>query len=176
MTNLQPSPSRPSPTQSRVAVVRTRHQFQVIATEAIRRGEPVLPIDGVVVPVPSRFSVQVGPHEHVELPAEVTLEEAMDHHPWRFLNHSCAPNAFLRGRTLLARTDIPAFAEVTFDYHTTEWDLASPFPCGCGARDCVGVVRGFRHLLPARRRALRPWLADHLRVREEQDGGGSTGG
>jgi len=145
-----------------VAVVRNKTQFAVFTTTAIAAGQPVLQIDGVVVAVPSRFSVQVARDQHIELPPSVSLEEAMDRHPWRFLNHSCAPNVCLRGHTMVAIRDLHAWEEVSFDYHTTEAELASPFRCSCGAPHCVGMVRGFRHLDPWRQQALRPWLADHL--------------
>lgn len=158
-------PDVPRPHLDRAAVIRRSAQFQVIATAAIAVGQPILAIEGMEVARPSRFSVQVAEDCHIEVPVDLGLEEAMDRHPWRFLNHSCAPNACLRGRTLVARQPIAVGAEVTFDYHTTEWELASPFRCACGASDCVGEVRGFRHLAPARRRGLAPWLAEHLLAR-----------
>lgn len=90
---------------------------------------------------------------------------AVAEYGWRFLNHSCEPNAFLRGLTLVALDDIPEGAEITFDYNTTEWDMAHPFACVCGTPACVGVVRGYRHLDDAARARLLPWVAEHLRVR-----------
>lgn len=149
----------------RVAVARVHRQFQVTATQGIAAGEAILAIDGAVVAQPSRWSIQVGEAEHVELPAPLPLADELDCHPWRFLNHACAPNAMLCGRTLVARRAIAKGDEVTFDYTTTEYEMACPFLCGCGAPDCLGVVRGFRWLSPAQRQARAPWLAAHLLAR-----------
>lgn len=52
--------------------------------------------------------------------------------------------------------------EVTYDYNTTEYSMASPFLCHCG--HCSGTeIRGFRHLsIPERQRRARI-LAAYLR-------------
>lgn len=61
----------------------------------------------------------------------------------RLINHSCAPNCraeTTRGRIwILAKRDIPAGEELTFDYGFpySEWRL---HPCRCGARECVGYI------------------------------------
>ncbi|MES2697808.1 MAG: SET domain-containing protein-lysine N-methyltransferase [Verrucomicrobiota bacterium] len=63
----------------------------------------------------------------------------------RLINHSCAPNCraeIIRGRIwLIARREIPAGAELTFDYGFPfpEWRL---HPCRCGAPRCAGFIVG----------------------------------
>jgi hypothetical protein len=52
--------------------------------------------------------------------------------------------------------------DITFNYNTTEFDMAEPFACRCGSAGCTGQVQGFRHLPDEERERLRPWLADHL--------------
>jgi hypothetical protein len=52
--------------------------------------------------------------------------------------------------------------DITFNYNTTEFDMAEPFACRCGSARCAGRVQGFRHLSGEERRRLRPWLAAHL--------------
>lgn len=133
----------------------------VVATGDLAPGDVILLIVGRTVPRPSRHTVQVGAFEHVAPFADATGNVARDH-AWPFLNHGCQPNAALRGRTLVALEPIAAGDEVTFDYDTTEWDIADPFACGCGAAACRGTIRGFRHLPPAARERLRPLLASHL--------------
>ncbi|BBZ64207.1 hypothetical protein MMON_55080 [Mycolicibacterium monacense] len=86
----------------------------------------------------------------------------IEDHPWRFTNHSCEPNAVVRGRHLVSLTAIEVGDEVTFNYNTTEYVLAEPFVCNCGSPRCVGAVRGFVHLRDAERRQLLPLLASHL--------------
>lgn len=61
----------------------------------------------------------------------------------RLINHSCAPNCRvekIRGRIwIIARRDIPAGAELTFDYGFSfiEWPR---HPCRCGSRRCPGFI------------------------------------
>ena len=63
----------------------------------------------------------------------------------RLINHSCTPNCrieVIRGRVwIVARREIPAGAELTFDYgfSFTEWRL---HPCRCGAARCAGFIVG----------------------------------
>jgi hypothetical protein len=140
-----------------------RRQFQVVATEDLEPGQPILCIDGVLVDRPTRYTIQIGERAHVERPEPTQLEHELDHYPWRFLNHSCAPNAILCNRTFVALHPIGKGGEVTFDYTTTEYDMSCPFPCGCGAPACLGIVRGFRHLSPEQQRARAPYLAEYLR-------------
>jgi hypothetical protein len=57
-------------------------------------------------------------------------------------NHSCQPNLGVVGQiTLIARQQIEAGEELTFDYDTTE-TAAVPFHCRCGAPECRGVIDG----------------------------------
>ena len=79
------------------------------------------------------------------------------------MNHACEPNAAIRGRGVAAIRPISAGEEVTFDYNTTEYDMAAPFACRCGSQRCRGQIRGFKHLPSGEREKLRPALAGHLR-------------
>jgi len=61
----------------------------------------------------------------------------------RLINHSCAPNCridVIRGRVwIIARRDIAAGEELTFDYGFAfvEWPL---HPCRCGTARCPGFI------------------------------------
>jgi len=61
----------------------------------------------------------------------------------RLINHSCEPNCraeTIRGRIwIIADRDIPAGAELTFDYGYgfREWRI---HPCRCGAKRCPGFI------------------------------------
>lgn len=121
----------------------------------------VLEFDGAVRPVPARFSVQVGLDEHVHPDDDAVAAQDRTRFQWRFLNHSCAPTCRVVGRRLVALRDLAAGEELTFDYNATEWSMAEPFTCACGA--CGGsVVRGFAHLDAAERAQRLGWIAEHL--------------
>ncbi len=85
-------------------------------------------------------------------------------HVARLINHSCAPNCrseIRRGRIwIVARRDIPAGAELTFDYGFgfEEWRL---HPCRCGAARCPGFIVA----ADQRWRLRRVPLAERRRIR-----------
>lgn len=151
----------PDDVPARVHVHRHPGGAAVLAAFDLQAGDVVTLIVGPIVPQPARFTVQVGVAAHVTAPL-TPAGEPDPTHAWPFLNHSCGANAVLRGRTLIALRPIAVGEEVTFDYDTTEWELAEPFACRCGAAACRGLIRGYRHLSPAQQRLLRPHLAPHL--------------
>lgn len=63
--------------------------------------------------------------------------------PADWFNHSCDPNAGLRGQVaLVAMRDIAAGEEVCFDYAMCDGTPYDEFPCSCGASLCRGWVSG----------------------------------
>jgi hypothetical protein len=79
------------------------------------------------------------------------------------MNHDCDPTTAIRDRDVVALRDIAPGDGITFDYNTTEYELAEPFKCRCGSTQCVGMVRGARHLTPEQRARLAAWLPAYLR-------------
>ncbi|AKQ68290.1 methyltransferase, putative [Myxococcus hansupus] len=131
----------------------------MVTTRAVAAGEVLLVVEGALVRTPSQMTLQVGREQHLSAPDA----------DWRFINHACAPTALLAPGThaeqlqLIARFDLEPGQEVTFNYLTSEWELATPFHCRCGATTCVGWVRGARYLSAAQRDALRGELLPHIR-------------
>ena len=149
---------------TQVGVLHAHGELRVIALRAFEAGETVLALEGVTSPTATRHTIQLGAGEHLGIPEGTAFEGIAARYPWQFLNHACRPNTFVRGRELVAAGPIAAYDELSFDYETTEWQMAAPFRCRCGA--CEGrVVRGFRYLDRAERELRRPWLALHLRAR-----------
>lgn len=149
----------------RVKVVGAPHEHGVVAVVPIEPGGLLFPVDGVITRHPSRYSIQLDEDLHIDLAPDTTLDEQPVRYPWRFLNHSCEPNAAFQGRTFVALRPIAVGEPVTYDYNTTELDMAVPFDCRCGRERCLGRIRGFAHLPLAEQTRLRPWLAAHLRLR-----------
>jgi hypothetical protein len=146
----------------RVGIALTDGTHRVIATESIDVGEVILEIHGIFVDRPSMYSVQVEENLHVELPGVEGLTHEPDSHPWRYLNHSCKPNAALQGLKLVALEPILQWEEVTFDYNTTEFEMSTPFTCHCGHCGAT-TIRGFKYLRTDEQLRLYPRLAGHLR-------------
>jgi len=125
-------------TSERHALVRVdgdeRKGRHVVATQAISAGTVVATITGHrEIAAANRFSVQVGADTHID-----------DLGVFTYLNHSCAPNCFFdtTALTLTALEAIEAGDELSFFYPSTEWEMAEPFDCHCGAAACVGVIAG----------------------------------
>ena len=77
--------------------------------------------------------------------------------------YCCDPNALVRNLEVVTSREIQPWEEITFNYNTTEYDIADPFTCRCGSVHCLGEIRGFKRLMPAERESLRFFLAPHLR-------------
>ncbi|MEY4182579.1 MAG: hypothetical protein RLZZ217_1205 [Planctomycetota bacterium] len=132
--------------------------------EPVACGCTIIGFDGEVRQSPGRYSIQVGQLEHLHPDDGAVAAGDRSRFAWRFLNHSCAPNCRVDGRRLVACRDLAAGEQLSFDYNATEWSLAEPFRCACGA--CGGEpIRGFAHLDAASRERRRPWLARHLMER-----------
>lgn len=159
-----PRPRMPEPLVSRspvrVVVRSSRGQLAAFASADFAVDDPVVVIKGRSTTIPTRYTLQVGPDEHIDanpLPGTVG-----GYPEWRFLNHACEPNTMLRGRVLVARRPIEDGEELTFDYESTEWDMATPFACECGSARCRRRIRGYRHLEAEQRQTLGAMTAPHL--------------
>jgi hypothetical protein len=154
-----------SPVTRRVTVVSLRGQRGVVAVENIEEGEVILAVNGRPTNVPSRYSIQIGENEHIDLPHDAETVRGPGLYPWQYLNHSCEANAMLVGRNFVALRTIRPAEEVTFNYNASEYDMAAPFECCCGMPSCGGQrIAGFRHLSAEQQQALLPYLTDTLRA------------
>jgi hypothetical protein len=84
--------------------------------------------------------------------------------PDRHVNHSCDPNAYeyheQENVYIVARRDIVAGEEVTFDYNINV-SGGDSWPCHCGAERCRGETIGdYFHLPKEVQYEYRPLLAD----------------
>ncbi len=70
----------------------------------------------------------------------LSMEEALADDA-NFMNHSCDPNCWYEGESLVARRDIAAGEEITYDYGTDSTDRDWGFKCSCGSPLCRGTLR-----------------------------------
>ncbi len=105
----------------------------------------------------NHLSVQVSPTEH------------LDHPVLAKMNHGCDPNCWIdiENREVVALRDIDAGSLLTFFYPQTEWRMAQPFECHCGANQCLNWISGAadipRHILARYR------LSPHIEKLVEQN-------
>lgn len=165
MTSSTTNPTHPETTRTSFCAVRdVPHGVGLFATREIPAGSAILTIEGRAQGHATRFSIQIDAGTHIDAEAVLPDHEMRARYPWRFLNHSCDPNARVEGRSLRATRPIATGEQITFDYTTTEADMSTPFQCLCGSAGCIGLVRGFNHLSEAARRARLDRLAPHLRA------------
>jgi uncharacterized protein len=88
--------------------------------------------------------------------------------PADLVNHSCDPNAGLRGQVVLvAMRPIPKGEEITYDYAMSDGSSYDEFECCCGARGCRGRVTGDDWRRPELWRRYAGYFAPYLQLRIE---------
>jgi hypothetical protein len=61
--------------------------------------------------------------------------------PLKYLNHSCNPNCYFRGRTLVTKRRVLPGEELNVDYLASEESLRYPFKCKCQNAECKKTIR-----------------------------------
>jgi hypothetical protein len=146
-----------------LGVLVTHDCRRLIAIRPIAAGKRIFTVEGRETPIPTRYSIQVGPSLHLDQDGVHDANEVVRRYFWRYMDHACDPATLIRNRAVIARRDIAAGEAVTFNYNTTEYDMAEPFHCHCDSALCVGMVRGARYLTAGQRALIENWLADYLR-------------
>jgi SET domain-containing protein len=137
----------------------------LFALHNFNRGERLLPYVGSISTIRPAQASASSPIYVLEIRPGLWLDGSGHDNISRHANHSCAPNAdlvFMDETTdawLVARENIAADAEITFDYG---FNLAESLfqPCRCGQPDCIGYI------IAAPRRAS---LRRHLRFSRPRD-------
>ncbi len=174
MTDPQPLPqASPLPAHPPGAILRcdsdlvgvlvTHASRRLIAIRPIAAGKRVFTLVGRETAIPTRYSIQVGPSLHLDQGEAHDANEVVRKYFFRYMDHACDPATIIRTRAVIAVRDIAAGDTVSFNYNTTEYDMAAPFRCHCESAMCVGTVRGARHLTPGQRALIENWMADYLR-------------
>jgi len=100
------------------------------AARDFRQGETIIGLPTITQPEPDMYSIEAWPGIHIDC----SRSDA------GATNHSCEPNAAVRGGALVAWSCIKAGEEITIDYKRTESKLAAPFDCNCGSKNCRGRI------------------------------------
>jgi hypothetical protein len=143
-------------------IITTPIGYCLVAAAPFEVGDTIINIAGVETSVKDRYSIQIAVDTHL-MPFDADSVEAQaEQCPWMFTNHSCDPNVVIRDQKFIALRSIELDEAITFDYETTEWEMAEPFECACGATSCRGIIRGYVHLSAAQRDALADQTASYL--------------
>ena len=86
-----------------------------------------------------------------------------------YVNHSCTPNAGLRGSiTLVAMRDISPGEEVCFDYAMSDGSPYDEFQCQCGSVNCRTTITGNDWMITELQQRYRGYFSPYLQRRIEQ--------
>ena len=130
----------------------------VFAIQDIKQGQNITFLDGELCSLREIIKRVKEGNEHISDPLAVAEEEYIDlDEVSRTFNHSCNPNAFIRGKNeLVALKYIKKGQEITYDYSTTMnededkikqlgWSLWT-CACHCGSSNCRGTIDQFQTL------------------------------
>jgi hypothetical protein len=103
------------------------------------RGSLFAPLFGLTGDTKSYATLQISRTRHVQLNSALL-----------YCNHSCAPSLEFDTAEMVVRVardrDLQVGDPLTFWYPSTEWEMAQPFVCTCGAKECKGWISGARDM------------------------------
>jgi len=140
----------------------------VFAKAECTKGKQLFVVQGTAVKAPYGPDYHIGPRwlavgqETWVVPSRCDL--------WWYINHSCKPNAGLKGgRRVIAIRDIKPGDEITIDYSTTEADPYWRMECSCGESNCRRVIRSIQYFSPRDFARYRPFLPRFLQRSYNRD-------
>lgn len=101
-------------------------------------------------------SVQATRDLHIELNCDLV-----------YINHSCRPTLVFDMQQWEVRVaseldgGLKEGDELTFFYPSTEWEMAQPFDCHCGTKNCLGTISGAKDM--DREILSKYWLSPHIK-------------
>ncbi len=118
--------------------------FAVFALQPLIKDELICVWTGVAVTYEQVLALTEAEKSHtIQVDEGIYLAPLGMEEPADFINHSCNPNAGIRGQiSLVAMRAIAAGEEITFDYAMADSSPYDEFACACGAANCRGTVRG----------------------------------
>ena len=125
-------------------------QLGVITKREFKKGSVLFSVKGPVLSQSTKYSFSVDLDKHID-----PLREDGSFDFGHFLNHSCDPNTIINVINnvvdkafieVVARRDIRAGEELTFDYASLEYETVTHIDCRCGTNACRGTVHGFKDL------------------------------
>jgi hypothetical protein len=148
-------------TITKARVRRVNGAYALMANCQIAKDEVIFHLQGEINDKPSKRSLQVEKNEHLE---PLSYDPSDLRSLISFFNHSCDPSAYIcfEDYTVRALRDLEPDEEVTFNYNTTEYEMANPFKCQCDSKSCLVDIRGFKYLSFSERMKLTAPLAPHL--------------
>lgn len=117
----------------------------IFALKDFKKDEIILHIDGEVIETgnPASLSKDIQDHCFPFDKKDKIGKYVLPKSPWKYLNHSCDPNAGIKNnRDIVAMKAIKKGEEITFDYAMNNIDNWVT-ECKCGSKNCRKVISTF---------------------------------
>ncbi|MFA6924085.1 MAG: SET domain-containing protein [Bacteroidales bacterium] len=144
--------------------------FGIYSTSEILKDEIIFKVERIkIIENPTRYSLQIDVGKHVEVHEKIEISDNLDS-LWQYMNHACEPNCYFKTEdmTFRAKHKIAEEEHLTFNYLTTEYDMAAPFKCDCKSENCFGFIKGFKYLNVEQKLKLINSCAKHLKKINEK--------
>ena len=127
-----------------LSAVSVDNEMHVIAMEEIKKGQLLLSWGGAMVNEESLQKLdKTSIKRSVQIDDDAYLAPDIPDDPPDFINHSCSPNAGIRGYAdLVALKDIKPGERICYDYAMTDTSSYDEFKCLCGHDECRGSITG----------------------------------
>lgn len=126
------------------------NQLGVFTKKIFKKNQKIFLVKGQIKSKPSIYSFSISLYKHIEPRKENGIFDF-----GHYMNHSCNPNTIVRiihkpkkipYIKVIARKNIKKDEELTFDYATLEYATVANSMCKCNAKNCRGIIHGFRDL------------------------------
>jgi len=118
--------------EQNIKIAKRASGFLTLITSDCFMKDVILTIKGEETSVRDKYTIQVSPNIHI----------SPNKDSGKYINHSCFPNTKVNEeRQFIALSDIKKGEEITFDYNSTEDELAEQFYCNCGHKNCRGKIQ-----------------------------------
>jgi len=121
----------------------------VFALKDFKKDEFILYIDGKIIETNNPSSLQKNIQNHYFPIGQNGKKRkyVLPKSPWKYLNHSCNPNAGIKNnRNIIAMKQIKKGEEIVFDYAMNnhknvidKWKMK----CNCGSKNCRKIISTF---------------------------------
>lgn len=146
-------------------------RFGLFARQAVAAGELLLVWGGRVVTGAEWATLSPQKQEHsVQVEEDLYLVgfEGVPPDAGDYINHSCQPNAGLRGQiAVVAMRSIEPDEEICFDYAMSDGTPYDEFTCACGMPACRGQITGSDWQRPELQQRYLGYFSPYLQRRIE---------
>jgi len=150
-----------------ITIIKTKNKGNtIISLRDIKKGEIIFKFIGKLKPQKEANKESLQIDENLFLESTEFFDDN--------LNHNCNPNCYIdfKNLNLIAKRDIKNGEELSFDYHTSEYDLIDqgyPFKCHCGSNNCIGKIKGFRFLSNRKKEERMEFVSPYIKKKYQSE-------